>query len=464
MEMFRKLSVLLAKPAPRAALTFSLVLSSAATASALVCGDVFRPPSRTARTVERPLAQNTAFELFRVSEPDGVERGELFHFRVREDMLKKISETEGAAFQRQSVAVFTDNPGLFTALGFKVSKHPVLGEYWSEFPSPELFNHRAAIWNREHAGEPKRQIHVRMETTGADAQIKMLKLWLDRSTIGVADPFNGFTEFYIPNGSLPPSPEMLNHVETVSTARGPRVREHNTLHRHDMDQVANAVFLNEAYLTKTRQVQKFWDRALEIVRGDDRLVESPRVTEFMRAFDGVTTHDGRRPLEGRSGMTPHELLRIYLHHGQRGLHSITHILSWLIKNPSGIEPATFRDPSRGVTFEIEASIHWAGLGRRAPGANPPGSAPNLLMNWARASETGPPLTLKSALDFTTNGEIRRIEEFAALVRDPRIDRLVAELRAGGELRPVSDRRLSDWTAEINDRYGDGMSSPRGDRP
>ncbi len=439
---------------------FVFLLTLTARANREECSGIFKEHYALSLLQNRqehiPMSQNTTFELTQITTPDGVEKGELFHFQVRDEMIHQIHAVEGSSFRKQKVEIFQDNPQLFLSLGFKVATHPVLGEYWSEFPSPELLNSRILKWNEANHSDPHKQIQIHFATTGADNQTKMLKLWLDHFTIGVADPLKGFEEFYIPNGTEPPSSDLLNRLEARSVDGHQRVAEHNTLHRHDMDQVANALFFNQAYLAKTVEIQKFWAGALESTRANPRLVNGPRVQEFMRAFEGFTSRQGQTPFQGRQGMTIAELLKIYLHHGQRGLHSITHIASWLIKAPQGLDPVTFKETSRGVTFEIETSIHLAGLGRKAPGSRPPGTAPNLLLNWARATETGVPVTLESALVFTTNGEVARIREFVELVNDPIVTQLYQKMLSSEALSEVSTSTINSWAAEIRDRYQNAL--------
>ncbi len=406
------------------------------------------------RALAQNLPVNAVLEITGISYPYGKAHGGLYAVAVDAEMAKKIREAEGERFRIQSTEFNSTTNALYTFLGFAVSRHPDFGEYWSSVPSPELLSYRIQEWNRRMANEPRRQIHLDFKTTGADRQLTMLKLWLNQNpTIGVDNAIKG-DPFYIVNGSMAPTAQAMRALE-MDVASG-RAKENNNLWKHDNTQVVNALHLSLEPLRVSQRRAEFWLAAHRILaekkaNGQLPRVRGEKVDRIIEFYSRLPDRFGQILPPNTTEIDALRFLNVYIHHSQRRLHSIAHLLSWLILNPQGLDPQTFSITDRGLAAEQEISVHMAGLGFRAENARIPGNAPILHHNFSLAS-VGGILTLEAALSAITNVDRDQIREFVSEVNVPEITRLFDSMEQRGAFSTVSFEVLQEWAEEIRWRY------------
>lgn len=463
------------------ALSFILLTSPARVEAANSCQVLFGKTEATAATLEykgkaasktesavvsfpRPVVLNTRFELYAQSFPikdaSGRPRTDLplYHVRANENFYKWLDQKSAPgrkkqAFERKWNTEENQNTkNVLEHLYFRTSQEdPIVGRYYETIPSPELYEYQRGVWNKT---QPEaKQIVVKARRTGDDGQVTMAKMWTEDYSISIAEPLKvqaGRDAKFREDENTKLNNEGAAYVPKLAKDRVSDrylLTEASHLFFHDITQWTNSIWMNRASIERSRKVNQFYLDALKIVEAKG-LVTLEKPAEGVRPDlnDGV-------PL-GPRGYTARRFLLDVIHDSQRGIHSITHIVSWLVEKPQGLVPGKDYVLDRGPTAMIETEVHLQGLGARAHGSEAPFPAPNLLRTWTLARETTDPVTLESALDFITNRDMARaqlvVEELATKV--PEIQALYKSYEEAGAFTPVPDSMIKSWAREIRWRY------------
>jgi hypothetical protein len=423
------------------------------------CGQsIWAKAPRQLEFLEKPIPMSLYLEIFAVSHPYGKQSGDLFHVRPRQDNVRKAMALEGSKFRKLDTESNPTTASFYRFFRFEESVDPDLGEYWSAVPSTTLFSYLKEHWNHLYAKDPLRRIHIQFETTGNDPQLKMARLWANGFTIGVGDPHRPYLDDYIPTGKPKPKPSELEAFAVESTTN--RIDDEITVFMHDLGQMTNALHIPMGPLAATHPLAQFYIEAHELVRQRNAVI--PKLTgndvvgKQKLLWEGQNRNAQRLGLPPLAFSPPTDMdalryLRIELYHSVRSIHALTHILSWLIEKPA-IEPCSDCMTERGCDAQIEFCLHLAALGRIAPGSKPSNPSPFQSFTWGQAQDSGAPVSLESAYDRITNGDIRRIRELVARLKDPELTKLYEKFDAAGAFREVPRAQLEEWSQLTRARY------------
>lgn len=436
----------------------------------MLCYDLFHADSTQVGSTElhvlpKPLIMNTRFEIFALSYPVKDASGQpnkdlpLYHLRRHEHYETWLSRKRAS---RPDVKIEeptweteenSSTKNLLHFLFFKTISQPdpLLGKYYETIPSPELFQHQRRLWNDSHT--PDQHIFVNAIKTGDDSQTVMARNWRDGYLISIANPFHfgpGRDAATRPDENAVMNEDPNRYLPLMiqdKTSDSKILAENNHLFFHDVFQWTNALWMNAKSLERTRKFADFYLQLEKLIHEKGRNLEvSPPNSIRPQLTVGWPSASGT--------YTATRLLKDALHDSQRALHSITHILTFLVQNPQGLRPGVDYIMNRGPTPMIETEVHLQGLGVKAPGSKPPFEAPNLLRTWGLAKETTGALTLEDALSFITNTDIKRIQAVVAALTPliPEVAALYKTFENNGTFEPVSPETLKQWANEIRWRY------------
>lgn len=424
--------------------------------------------------LQKPIPLDYQFEIYAQSYPRGKAGGALWHIRPRPE-ARELVRRDGPNYVKLKTENNPSTQGLFSFLHRRLETDQELGEYWTTRESPELFENLRKEWNKKFEKDrynDEYRIELQLATTGADPQLRMAKLRA-KGVVGVASP--EVAEPYIATAGGVPSLENLGFEMDGATGR---VIQNSSLAVHDWREIDSALWISSDVVHTMRQNSELWvkihaqlarNKTLPLTKdGKSRQTSellakirswlarnktlplardrrSRELSDLFRQFAATAGPDNpyaERAARGfeEGGAQWWRLAEVEIYQAQRTFHSFNHVLSLLLQHPQGIKPGD-SFPEFGPIHQSELNMHLRGLGLQAgaPRDNP-SPLVQLTYNSATSQE---PLTLARALERVINGERKRLEEFAKIVPDPEVKRLITEyLREQEPMREGDFQRMA----------------------
>jgi hypothetical protein len=446
-----------------------LVLASVVSDAAPLCSSVLMSANHF-KLMEKPVLLSTRFEGYAVSYPVNDAAGKprmdlpLYHFRKNQNYSRWLKEAQLANPNVQVVhyplttEVNSVTKNFLDFFKFKENNEDKkFGRFFETIPSPELFEYLRAQWNQTH---PDRlDVHngfFRMNK--GNGQAHMAKVW-DMPDFQVAigiwnkelgnDKDVPALALKGPNFEMNQNPEKFKPaLEDGLSPRQKVLEDTSNLFMHDLGQWVNSLWVDKGTLDHTRKIQDFYLQVRASLLKNGKNLPAPLLPEVRPSLEL-----GAAPKTGV--YTTQRLLLDALHDSQRGLHSLTHMLVWLIRRPSGFVPGDHRVFDRGPIVTDEIRTHLQGMGVKPVGSGKsPSAEPNYARTWALAKESDKPFTLQDALDFVINKDRERAklvgEALGAIL--PEVQAIYKDFESRGAFEPVSKEEIQARADEMHWRY------------